>query len=102
SLTLNETRAEHSAYYGLWLRAAATIGRIHGVLSRSGSEAASEVIRPNELEQIVAALWDHKSRPVAIHSDWHIAGRLASELVEVSVQLRSEHSTALLNAAHTP
>ena len=102
SLSLNNTRAEHASYYGLWLRAAATIGRIHGVISRSGSEAASEVIRPSELQQIAAGLWNYKDRPIAIHSDWSVAGILSSELVEVAVQLRQEHITFLLTAAQEP
>lgn len=102
SLHLSNTRAEHSSYYGLWLRAAATIGRIQGVLARSGSEAASEVIRPSELQQIAEALWSHKDRPIAIHSDWSVAGILSSELVEVVVRLRQEHIAALLTAAQEP
>lgn len=102
ALTLSDARAEHSSYYGRWLRAAATIGRIHGVLFRSGPEAASEMIRPLELQQIAVALWDQDHRPIAIHSDWFVAGKLASELVEVSVRLSSEHIDAVLKAAQKP
>jgi len=101
-LTLPETRTKHAGYYGLWLRAAATIGRLEGVLFRSGSAAASEVIRPRELQQLASALWDHNQRPIAIHSDWGIAGNLASELVDTAIKLDDSHKDALVSAASEP
>ena len=99
ALTLPQTRAEHLGYYGLWLRAAATIGRLEGVLARSGSAAASEIIRPRELRQLSSALWNHNDRPMAIHTDWGTTGPLASELVDAAIQLNDEHKEALLSSA---
>lgn len=99
ALTLPQTRAEHAGYYGLWLRAAATIGRLEGILARSGSAAASEIIRPRELGQLSSALWNHNDRPIAIHTDWGTAGPLASELVDAAIQLNDAHKEALLSSA---
>lgn len=102
ALNLNQTRAEYASYYGLWLRAAATIGRIHGVFARSGVQAACEIVRPRELQDIAAALWDRDHLPIAIHSDWFVAGQLSSELIEVIAPLSEEHVTAVLRSAEHP
>jgi hypothetical protein len=99
ALTLPEAREEHSGYYGLWLRTAATVGRLQGILARSGSTAASEIIRPREVRQLASALWNYNNRPAAIHSDWSTSGALAAELVDAAVQLNEDHKEALLASA---
>ena len=101
ALSLNEARQDHAPIYAFWLRVAATLGRANGVLFRSGREAASQVVRPQELQQLAASLWD-RSLPPHLFSESSVAGDLAVELVDLVIVLGSEHLSALLVATGIP
>jgi len=100
-LTIPASRIDHTCYYALWLRTAATVGRAEGALSRRGSIAASELVRPQEINQLLTALWDTET-PIDIHIERGIAGTLASELVDTTSRLSDAHITAALAAAEQP
>jgi hypothetical protein len=100
-LALNEARQEHAPVYAFWLRVAATLGRANGVLFRSGRDAASQVVRPQELQQFAASLWD-RDLPAHLFTESSVAGDLADELVDLVIALESEHSSALVLSAAIP
>jgi hypothetical protein len=101
ALSLNEARQEYVPVYAFWLRVAATLGRADGVLFRTGRDAASQVIRPQELQNLAAALWD-RDLPPQLFSESSVAGDLAVDLVDLAIALGSEHLSALVDTAVVP
>jgi hypothetical protein len=98
ALALNENRQEYAPVYGFWLRVAASIGRARGVLARSGKSAASQIIRPQEVGRLAAALWE-RDLPAMLYSESSVAGNLATELVDLVAAFGPEHLSALIAAA---
>jgi hypothetical protein len=101
TLALNEHQQESVPVYGFWLRVAATIGRARGVSARSGQPAASQIVRPQELQQLAAGLWE-RNLPAMMYSESSVAGDLAVELVDLAISLGAEHVSALLAETAEP
>lgn len=101
AMALNEYRDRDRPVYALWLRVAATIGRIAGALSRRGTEFARDILRPKELQELLTALWN-PTPALRAFQDTSIAGKLAEELIEIVVKLGEGHMASALEAVETP
>jgi hypothetical protein len=100
-MAISDSRMASRSYYALWLRAAATVGRAEGAMSRSGPLAAAELVRPQELKQLLSSLWDTDTS-MDVYTERGIAGNLATELIEATVRMSQAHVAAALAAAERP
>jgi hypothetical protein len=86
-------------HYRLFFRAAATLGRVAGLLHRRGVEAAAAILPPAELGQLAAALWEYPFESSSANLDRGHAGQLAVQLVKEGLPLSEAHRDALLESA---
>lgn len=85
------------APYLLLFRSAAVLGRFASLQSKGKLDAARDIFRPSEIQELVSALWsDALQKNLDFSRHCQTAGDLAKRLVQAFFPLSVKHANALL------